>query len=273
MMLPILKHFVDNKICQKLATSAHSYLSAHHDEFWLEIAAMIDALLPFASACYFMESDDMIGPYVFDKIVALKTHTDAVVFTKVASVIQSCVAALDADTRASRSHALVEMAKNVVDPAILYFRSKFINDDAPLRQAMSFFEAIRIFDPSRIVDIPVPKVIEYIKRLPFVTPQDEKEMVEGRAEYVSLAAAAPDLVSYWRLKQARLPTWSRIAFTAGLVLPSSGCVERVFSLLRNLFNDRQESLLEDYIENSVRSSYNRSQRAHLPPHLRILDLI
>jgi hypothetical protein len=50
-----------------------------------------------------------------------------------------------------------------------------------------------------------------------------------------------------------------------LIQPSSACVERVFSLLRNLFNDRQNSSLQDFVEGSVRLAYNLSQRAHLKP--------
>ena len=41
-----------------------------------------------------------------------------------------------------------------------------------------------------------------------------------------------------------------------LVQPSSGASERVFSLLKNSFGDRQNSALQDYIEASLMLQYN-----------------
>ena len=45
--------------------------------------------------------------------------------------------------------------------------------------------------------------------------------------------------------------WSGACKTVLLVQPSSEAAERVFSLLENYFNNRQNSSLEDYIETSL----------------------
>ena len=47
------------------------------------------------------------------------------------------------------------------------------------------------------------------------------------------------------------------ACQAMLVQPSSAAAERVFSLLRNSFGERQQSSLQDYIETSIMLQYNK----------------
>ena len=141
--------------------------------------------------------------------------------------------------------------------------AKFWTADAPLAQAMKFYKAARIFDPNRILDLQ-HEVVGELSNIPFISADDVKSLVEEMPAYMSLHCPAEDLGVFWRQRIARIPTWYRIAFIVALVQPSSACVERIFSLLRNLFNDRQESTLQDYIEGSVRLSYNMKQRSHLP---------
>ena len=54
----------------------------------------------------------------------------------------------------------------------------------------------------------------------------------------------------------RLPHWSQTARLLSLVQPSSATAERVFSLLKASFNDRQLSPLEDELEASIMLYYN-----------------
>ena len=53
-----------------------------------------------------------------------------------------------------------------------------------------------------------------------------------------------------------LRVWFEMACLVALVMPSSAASERVFSLLNNLFCDRQVSLLSDAIYASLYLSYN-----------------
>ena len=54
-----------------------------------------------------------------------------------------------------------------------------------------------------------------------------------------------------------LRVWFQMACLVTLVMPSSAASERVFSLLNNLFNDQQFSLLSDAIFASLYLSYNK----------------
>eukprot|EP00985_Skeletonema_marinoi_P022283 scaffold14178_cov97-Skeletonema_marinoi.AAC.1 len=54
-----------------------------------------------------------------------------------------------------------------------------------------------------------------------------------------------------------LKTWWDACEIASLVLPSSGTAERVFSLTKMLFSDRQDRLLFDAMKVSLFTAYNR----------------
>jgi len=62
--------------------------------------------------------------------------------------------------------------------------------------------------------------------------------------------------SFWKRHESDLPNWSRAARQVLLVQLSSAASERVFSLLKNSFGDRQNSALQDYIEASLMLQYN-----------------
>ena len=69
-----------------------------------------------------------------------------------------------------------------------------------------------------------------------------------------------DLWNFWLANSLRLPSWYLVACQIALIMTSSGCVERVFSLYDSLFDESQESALEDRREASVMLSFNRNQR-------------
>jgi hypothetical protein len=64
------------------------------------------------------------------------------------------------------------------------------------------------------------------------------------------------LWDFWRTHQINLPYFYRGACEVALCMPSSCAVERVFSLLEELFSSSQESSLQDYKEIKVMLRYN-----------------
>ena len=60
-----------------------------------------------------------------------------------------------------------------------------------------------------------------------------------------------DVLQWWKHYQNDFPRWSAALKSVILVQPSSATSERVFSLVVNLFQCQQSSLLEDYIEVSL----------------------
>jgi hypothetical protein len=101
----------------------------------------------------------------------------------------------------------------------------------------------------------------------FLTVEAKLALQREWAAYLSLAqgtAGDIDLMEWWRSMQAQLPHWSKLAFAVALFSPSSGVVERVFSMLRTLTGDRQESALEDFVECSLTVRFNNLSRSKLP---------
>ena len=56
---------------------------------------------------------------------------------------------------------------------------------------------------------------------------------------------------WWKNRKSKLPNWFRVLGEAVILQPSSGCSERIFSILRWMFNDSQQRALEDYKETSI----------------------
>ena len=69
-----------------------------------------------------------------------------------------------------------------------------------------------------------------------------------------------ELWVFWQDNAITLPEWSKSAMEVGLIMTSSACVERIFSLYDNMFTDHQERALEDRREASVMLRFNDTQR-------------
>jgi hypothetical protein len=256
-----LNYLIDHKICTLGATAAKQRLS---DSFWLELAAIIDVFGKFCTACYVLEGDGFLAPRVYDHIIALRQHVDACNFMRL-NFMATRLAAGDGapDALAQRKAVLFSIGQQAVAPGIEYFRSKFLAVDAPLAEAMKLFKSARVFDPLRIRDFDASLVLEAISALPFVSPTEVKQMASELSTYTSLAGdvgAAADLEDFWSAKAVMIPSWQHVALQVALLQPSSACVERVFSVLRNHFSKRQHRARQDLIEGSVKLSYNERQR-------------
>ena len=57
-----------------------------------------------------------------------------------------------------------------------------------------------------------------------------------------------------------LPHWAGVVKKLLVIQPSSASAGRVFSLLKNAFNDQQDNALEDYFKASVMIRYNNAKR-------------
>ena len=87
-------------------------------------------------------------------------------------------------------------------------------------------------------------------------------MKEELPKYLALAdSTAPDdsaeILPWWKQYSQDLPNWSGAASLVILVQPSSAAAERVFSLLKNSFTEKQDSSLQDYVETSLMLQFNQ----------------
>jgi hypothetical protein len=71
-------------------------------------------------------------------------------------------------------------------------------------------------------------------------------------------AKDPDLFSrFWKRSSLKIPNWYKASREVALIVPSSAAVERVFSLLTQVFDSSQNSALSDYKAAGVMLRYNR----------------
>ena len=78
-------------------------------------------------------------------------------------------------------------------------------------------------------------------------------MYLARAEGV-IKTVSP--LEWWKSNSEVLPSWSSVARQIVLLQPSSGSVERVFSLLNSTFGEQQDNSLQDYVQLSIMLQYN-----------------
>ena len=96
---------------------------------------------------------------------------------------------------------------------------------------------------------------------PFVK---ESDLTALKNEYPRYKAAAEDVshdyapLNFWEAHSNALPVLAEAAKKILLIQPSSSAAVRVFSLMKNLFGDQQQSSLEDYIETSLMLQYNKN---------------
>ena len=67
-------------------------------------------------------------------------------------------------------------------------------------------------------------------------------------------------LAWWAAHSDTLPHWPGVVKKLLVIQPSSASAERVFSLLKNAFNDQQDNALKDYLEASVMIRYNNAKR-------------
>ena len=144
-------------------------------------------------------------------------------------------------------------------------RKSGIDGDARYLYA-SFMRCARIFDP------------RYAKTL---TVTRANELIDGLSFYNKLDACIPELKATFAAYQAQATTheptsekinflfwhkkmngdespWFRGACLVVLLCPSSAAAERTFSLLKELFTDRQQNTLVDSIQFTLMANINKS---------------
>jgi hypothetical protein len=65
------------------------------------------------------------------------------------------------------------------------------------------------------------------------------------------------LLDWWKKFGLQIPNWDEAAQLAGLILPSSMAVERVFSVLQRHYGPQLRRLLRGAVELGVMLAYNR----------------
>ena len=217
----------------------------------VELAVTVDAALPFVKATYVLEGDGPLALSCYETISSLNAAARQGNYANLAAV----AANLSSGDTNMKKH-LIDHGKSCVQPGIsYYFQQLSTNMKGPLEA----FKAARLFSPSKLSEMNLSvNAIDSLCSFPFLTPFIPA-LKEEFPQYIALAEdidPSYDPLLFWKRHEVNLPNWSNAVKSILLVQPSSAASERVFSLLRNSFGERQNSSLQDYIEASIMLQYN-----------------
>ena len=169
--------------------------------------------------------------------------------------VDAIISKITADPNAQ--HQLKLYAISCIKPGLDYFMSKYTGD---LGKQIGAFKAARLFVPHKVVPFsPIASTIDSLGSFTFLIPLLPALKTE-LPTYLALASGISvevETTEWWKQNNLELPNWSRAFTEVVLIQPSSVAAERVFSLLKNSFNERQDLALQDYIEASLMLQYNR----------------
>ena len=108
------------------------------------------------------------------------------------------------------------------------------------------------------------EVNESIHSITFLTPS-RTQLIQQLPMYIAESQGVDpttDILQYWQRKErtVTISAWFQAFTWAAVFQPSSGAVERLFSVLDWMFTNRQESCLADYKSTSVMMSINERAR-------------
>ena len=69
------------------------------------------------------------------------------------------------------------------------------------------------------------------------------------------------ILLFWRCNGHKFPKWAEAARIMFAMTPNSASAERVFSLLKAMFDDSRSLALSDLVEGSLMLKYNKAKRA------------
>ena len=216
----------------------------------VELAATIDAGLPFVKCTYNLEGDGPLVLSCYDTISALNMAARQAHYPNLDAIAGRIA------TNAHEKSDLVQHATRCVQPGIAYY---FQQVSTNMKPALEAFKAARLFSPFRLNEInPSVASLDTLTAFPFLgseipTLKQELPVYQAAAQDVD---CSHDPLLFWKNHETQLPTWAKAARQVLLVQPSSAASERVFSLLRNSFGERQNASLQDYIETSLMYQYN-----------------
>ena len=217
----------------------------------VELAVTINAAMPFVRATYELEGDGPLALSCYETISALNAFARQAHYpnlTSVASTLSAGNARMESD--------LLQHARSCVQPGISYYFQQLITS---MKEPLEAFKGARLLSPSKLNEMnPSSDAVDSLASFPCLS-----SMIPALKEELPLYIAAVedidpsyDPLLFWKRHESHLPNWSKAARIVLLVQPSSAASERIFSLLRNSFGERQHSALQDYIEASLMLQYN-----------------
>lgn len=220
----------------------------------IELAATVDAMEPFVKATYNLEGD---GPLALRAYQELRTVESSIANAYYPNII--AVSRLLSQGNFPVQQQWINYATQCIRPAYQFYQDKFIH--GPLQPLVMIFKSCRLFDPVKVKEMqPDAAAVNALRCVPFFDADNVIQPLQRElAAYQALTddvAGEINVLEWWSQHSEEIPSWTSACKQILLLQPSSAASERVFSLLQNSFNNRQEQALQDYIETSLILQYN-----------------
>lgn len=173
----------------------------------------------------------------------------------------------DPDRNTDWQNGVRQVLKNVATPGFTYFEKTFFQTGAELAGSVEYFRGAECFHPDYFLNSPVTFSELKVYLHPVVPGQMIDKMEKEVEIYRKLAVDAREkgvklenptqLLNWWKEYGLQIPSWDEAAQLAGLILPSSMAVERVFSILQRHYGPQRRKLLRDAVEHGIMLAYNR----------------
>jgi hypothetical protein len=214
-------------------------------ELKVQLAAVIDAGKPFVEATHFLEGDGLLAFHTHEKVVICSRFAKDPHLPNLVSICRD-LAGPDAD----EYQRLYNLGRVTVDNGLNYWTMVTEGELSPVIQIFKVAEFLR---PSRffLLNPSVDSLDDWNSLKIIKTNQISLQHLKDELPaYFAAAADIPDdsnLKLFWSLQQNQLPAFTSLFKHFCLLLPSSGAVERVFSLLKHFLDDSTDKALQDYI--------------------------
>ena len=269
--------FVDKKlICASTAKKICKMLfGPQESELACEMAVNMDYSPPFVTATYFMEGDRFLSIFAYNQVEQLRTHISTFCAARAPHLV--AVAEHRARGDGQLKQALITAALAKMEASTEYFLKVFHPRTGRMATAMEIFKAARWFDPLQVPDFDVQNLGQLLRIPSIVQADSAAKLAEEYPAYLTAAKALCaqrlasnndddhvsfvdfDRLQWFKKHREKFPTWALTACDVALILVSSAADERVFSFLRQMFDCRQESAKEDYVETAVILAYNEAK--------------
>jgi hAT family C-terminal dimerisation region len=261
---------MDADFCPALRMRMRKILESQEAQLQLELSIVVDSGLALVKATYELEGDAFLSARVSPTLDALELHAASVLAERNIPIHAPNVVAI-ADRlskhNVAQSTALIVQTIAKAKPVFNYWRQQ-CQEGGKLFNILRVFKGCTMFDPVYIstasMDI-LDQLIPELQSHPIF--QSGTLYRDVRQEFPHYKAAATsidahvDIAHWWRLHASTLPHFASAAKRAIVIQPSSAAAERVFSMLGNMFDDRQMRALADYKSVAVMMRFNDMQRA------------
>lgn len=166
----------------------------------------------------------------------------------------------EADVAALRAHVMTCL-KDIRHYAGINFGS---GATVKFRKELDLFKAARIINFAAVRQLNPGDVDPATLRIfPFIKEDVITNLRKELPAYLNAAANARPTYpvrSFWVDNKTTLPAWYSVVEKLWLVQPSSAMMERVFSVLNNVFDKQQTNALNDLVETTVMVRFNDTDR-------------